>query len=352
MIRVLFIFSNRTGSCTAKRTFEVAAALHQYQRHKVFVRMMFYENISEDEFANYDIIVFQRLGANHAFSSPEEYKKQLFLWMDQYRHQTIYVYDIDDYIFDEQNDFPIAMMQHSHVALLPNEFLASLASIYQPNCHVIRTHIDLEAVEKTVKTEFDPHFTHIGWFSIAAQGIDILDAIYCELLRKWEGKVVIHAYVDSCFIPDIEHRFQKGLIIPHPRVSLREMYSLEKGLDILINPLNCHAALSAILKKETEEEKLNFTHSKSEIKYLHAGAAKKPLIATPIPAYRTAISHGVTGFLAETPEEWLKYLELLITQPQQRERIGNNAYHHVRENYTYPQVADRYIQFFQNLSNI
>jgi glycosyltransferase involved in cell wall biosynthesis len=347
-IKVLFVFSDHNGACTAKRTFEVVNALHQYKRDEISASIIFYQDLSEKDFGENDIIVFQRLGANQGLISPA-YQEQLFHWMDQYRHQTIYVYDIDDYVFEEQNGVPISIMKHSHCVLLPNEFLAYLAVAHQPRYHIIRTHIDLETAENAPKIPFDSQFIHIGWFSIAAQGIDIIEEIYPKLLEKWEGKVLIHAYVDSYFIPLLKKRFKKRMIIPYPRISLKEMYALEKGMDILINPLNCHESLANMLEKITEEQKLKFLNSKSEIKYLHAGAAKKPLIATPIPAYRKAISHGITGFLAETPQDWLNYLNLLIDHPEERERVGDLAHKHVSENYTFKQVAQNYTQFFRDL---
>ena len=78
---------------------------------------------------------------------------------------------------------------------------------------------------------------------------------------------------------------------------------------------------------------------------------KKPLVATPTSAYRKAISHGDTGFLAETPAEWIECLDILINQPKTREQVGNKAYEHVCENYTYKHVAEHYARFFQDIKH-
>lgn len=344
-IRVLFVFSDRSGSCTMKRTFEVVQALHQYQRHAIFAQATYFENLTEQEFEDYEIILFQRLGGNRGIVS-SEYREKLLQWMQKYREKTIYVYDIDDYIFESQNSTPVAMMNHCHVALAPNHFIAKLMSIHQPRYHVIRTHIDLKTVEKAPKAQLDPKFTHIGWFSIAAQGIDIIEAIYPELVEKWLGKVQIHAYIDQSFIPMFEKRFSKGLIIAYPRVSLAQMYVLEKGMDILINPLNCHEGFAW-----ENDKKFKFLNSKSEIKYLHAGAAKKPLIVTPIHAYQYAIQHGVTGFLADSAEDWLKYIKMLVDHPKLRKQIGKQAYQDVCKKYTYKQVAQQYARFFKKIKS-
>jgi hypothetical protein len=340
--KVLFVYSDRVCSCTAKRTFEVLQALHQYKKGQIDLSAIFYLNLTEKEFQNYDIILFQRLGANGG-EITSDYRKQLFNWMERFRDQTIYVYDIDDYLFDRQGSFPIEMMSRCHVALSPNEYLKGEIERFQPNCRLIRTHIDLASAESAptinFKKKYPPDITHIGWFSTGAQGVELIKVIYPALLEKWLGRVLIHVYVDELFLP-IFQPLQQGIILPHPTVPLKQMYGLEREMDILINPLEIHSL-----------EKMKFLYSKSEIKYLHAAAAKKPLIASPIPAYQKAISHGKTGFLATTPQEWLLTIEQLILEPETRNKVGQAAYLDVSANYTYPQVAERYFNFFQDLKS-
>lgn len=333
-MRVLFVFSDRSCPCTLKRTFEVLCALHEYKRDEIEANAILYRRLSKKEFTYYDIILFQRLGANDGVIT-SHYRKKLFDWMDAYRAKTTYIYDIDDLLLETQDGFPVALMQHCHWALAPNSFLAAQLKQFQPRCHIIPTHIDLRAMEEAPTTALAPHLTHIGWFSNGAEGIEIIQSIYPELCQRYRNKIQIHTYVAPRWIPDIEQRFSQGLIQIYPIVSLREMYSLVKGMDILINPLN--------------DNKTPFLNSKSEIKYLHAGAAKKPLVVTPIVAYRDAITHGITGFLTETAEEWLNTLSELIDRPELREEIGRNAYSHICDNYTYAHVADRYAQFFKRL---
>ena len=91
--------------------------------------------------------------------------------MEQYRHRTIYIYDIDDDVLEEQNGFPISMMTRSHCVLVPNEFLANQVNTHQPHCHIIRTHIDLATVEKTPKAHFDPISFILGGFHLTRKGL-------------------------------------------------------------------------------------------------------------------------------------------------------------------------------------
>jgi hypothetical protein len=84
-----------------------------------------------------------------------------------------------------------------------------------------------------------------------------------------------------------------------------------------------------------------FCRSKSEIKYLEAGAVGMPTVATPIPAFAQAITHGVTGFLAETPEQWVEALGLLTGDAALRRDMGEAARRDVEQRYSPQRGAQR-----------
>jgi glycosyltransferase involved in cell wall biosynthesis len=81
-----------------------------------------------------------------------------------------------------------------------------------------------------------------------------------------------------------------------------------------------------------------FAESKSELKYLEAGTLGLPTIASPTPAYRTAIAHGKTGLLAMGAEEWAEALLGCVESPGRRQELGENARRHVMEVY-HPRAA-------------
>lgn len=68
-----------------------------------------------------------------------------------------------------------------------------------------------------------------------------------------------------------------------------------------------------------------FTECKSELKIFEAALYGIPSIATPTATFSCIIEHGATGMLARTEEDWYASLKYLITDPENRKRIGFRA---------------------------
>jgi len=76
-----------------------------------------------------------------------------------------------------------------------------------------------------------------------------------------------------------------------------------------------------------------FAQSKSEIKYMEAALLRVPTIASPTDAFQYAIRAGENGFLAANLHEWAEALDVLVSQPDVRKAVGDNAYAHTLANY-------------------
>ncbi|NEX17228.1 MAG: hypothetical protein C1943_11485 [Halochromatium sp.] len=72
-----------------------------------------------------------------------------------------------------------------------------------------------------------------------------------------------------------------------------------------------------------------FCEAKSELKFFEAALVGVPTVASPTGPYRSAIQDGVTGFLAESSDEWFDALSLLITDTKRRQVVARNALHAV-----------------------
>lgn len=85
----------------------------------------------------------------------------------------------------------------------------------------------------------------------------------------------------------------------------------------------------------------SFTRCKSHIKWLEYSMYKIPCVASRVYPYfmelegRQTITDGETGYLATTPQEWEDKLEALIESKELRERIGQQSYTHVKDNWQY-----------------
>lgn len=80
-----------------------------------------------------------------------------------------------------------------------------------------------------------------------------------------------------------------------------------------------------------------FNRCKSPLKYLEHSMYKIPCVcqsfSTKDSPYDGLVEHGVTGFLAQTQEEWEEYTMKLINDAELRKTIGQNAYNYVVDNF-------------------
>jgi glycosyltransferase involved in cell wall biosynthesis len=59
-----------------------------------------------------------------------------------------------------------------------------------------------------------------------------------------------------------------------------------------------------------------------------------PPVCTPVGSNAEIVDHGTTGFLASTSDDWVGYLEALITDDQLRQRMGAAASDYARQHFT------------------
>lgn len=68
-----------------------------------------------------------------------------------------------------------------------------------------------------------------------------------------------------------------------------------------------------------------FNRCKSDLKFLEYSMVGIPSVASKVAPYEGSVVHGVNGFLARNPKDWLKYLNRLVADPQLRDDIGSRA---------------------------
>lgn len=68
-----------------------------------------------------------------------------------------------------------------------------------------------------------------------------------------------------------------------------------------------------------------FNRSKSDIRLLEAAALGFPVVASHVAAYRDSLQHGETGYLVRSHGEWLKYLRILVLDPDARREMSTKA---------------------------
>jgi glycosyltransferase involved in cell wall biosynthesis len=64
---------------------------------------------------------------------------------------------------------------------------------------------------------------------------------------------------------------------------------------------------------------------KAGFKLLQYMAAGLPVVASPVGFNRELVRHGVNGFLADSAEEWERYLTQLLNDRDLRRRMGQQG---------------------------
>jgi len=76
-----------------------------------------------------------------------------------------------------------------------------------------------------------------------------------------------------------------------------------------------------------------------------------PTVATPLGSNPEVIQHGVTGFLADSEQEWIDYLHLLITDHGLRRRMSHAAAQVAKEKYSLEGNTQKIVEAFQAALN-
>ncbi|MFC1514911.1 glycosyltransferase [Candidatus Omnitrophota bacterium] len=93
-----------------------------------------------------------------------------------------------------------------------------------------------------------------------------------------------------------------------------------------------------------------FNRAKSPTKIFEYMAVKVPVIASKIGEADHLISQGDSGFLASGRDEFISHMEKVITQPDVRKRVADNAYRRVKEDYSLEVLGKRLCStFLENL---
>lgn len=69
-----------------------------------------------------------------------------------------------------------------------------------------------------------------------------------------------------------------------------------------------------------------FCEAKSELKFFEAAIADVPTIASPTGPFKACITHGVSGFLASSSQDWQQMLQDLVDDAALRCTVGENAH--------------------------
>ncbi len=262
----------------------------------------------------------------------------VFLKMLRKRAKKI-IYDFDDavmyknstasapYSATRQRRFA-AMVRSSDSVIAGNSFLREQAERYNDHVTTIPTVIDQSRYPAKMYDSIKENVT-IGWIG------DHGSIHYMESYRDvWEelGRKHKHAYLTI-----ICDTFIETNDIP----LVRRMWSSDReveylgGLDIGVMPL---------FDDLWSRGKCGF----KIIQYLAVGV---PAVCTPVGINRDVVEPGVNGFWAETREDWVKKLSLLVENATLRKEMGVAGRERVIREYTVQACAPRLVEWVKELGS-
>ena len=258
-----------------------------------------------------------------------------FLENSLYKSSIPYVLDFDDAVFHRYDQHPNPLvkgflsnkiskiMSRSSVVVAGNRYIADYAhKAGTKKVKIIPTVVDLS--KYTVKETFDSRSFKIGWVGSPSTSRHI--------------SIAARALKDFCRNNDIEFTaigaVQKdinkipGKLIPwNAETETEELTRFDVG----IMPL-----------PDTPWEK-----GKCGFKIIQYMAAGLPVIASPVGVNSEIVDHGISGFLASSTKEWVKYLGILKGDPELRRTMGVAGRRIVEKKYSLEIVSPKLVSILK-----
>ena len=212
----------------------------------------------------------------------------------------------------------------SHV-MVGNSYLAEYARQFNPHVTVVPTTIDTE--KYSVRQDKDSDVPVIGWtgsFS-TVQHLDTLRGALQKLARQQRFKLKV--------IGTPEYRLE-GVEVEAIRWRSESELDDLRPIDIGVMPLPNDA----------------WSKGKCGLKALQFMALGIPTICSPVGVNTDIIRDGQNGFIADTEQEWVDKLGLLLRSADLREKIGRAGRLTVEQKYSAISQAARVYEVFESIA--
>jgi glycosyltransferase involved in cell wall biosynthesis len=287
-----------------------------------FAKLNVFKSVNE-----YDILFIQR-------------KRFPILWLKLIRKNARkIVYDFDDSVMYRNSKYVSNvsktrvkmfknMVNASDYVIAGNEYLQKNTTPYTNNVTTIPSPIDMTLYPPKKYSEKNDNIT-LGW--IGASGsihyLEKMKPVFEALGKKYEDlrlKIICNVFFDC-----------ENITVEKKLWSEQEEVADIQSLDIGLMPLMDDP----------------WSHGKCGLKILQCLATGVPVVCSPAGINKEIVEDGVHGFWANTQEEWIEKLEILINDHDRRERMGMEGRKRVIEHYSLKANAPRMLKIFQQLSS-
>lgn len=277
-------------------------------------------------------------------------KPYAYLKAIQEKFGLVHIMDLDDNVYEVDEMSPVAIEYNTNSEKLYRSLTilndAQYVTVTTPELrdvliehgrtkptYVMPNYIDLKLWD--IKREpKDTEKVNIIYFGSSTHYSDInktgfLEA--CQMLHEKYGKKVKFYFMGMPPI-DFRDRFPRGRVEyvggSSDYYGFVDIWKrISNKFDIAVAPL-VHS---------------RFNYAKSEIKFYEGAATRLPMVLSDTPNYKRVVKDDSVGFLVPNePLAWFDRLDRLVKSRELREETGENAYNHVKNNFTIEQHAYRW----------
>jgi glycosyltransferase involved in cell wall biosynthesis len=303
-----------------------------FQKFRILVNAIFKRLKDVSKANEYDIIFIHR----EAFLLGSTYFEKRFS-----KSKAKLIYDFDDSIWlGDTSDankklrwlkYPgkiAKIISISDMVFAGNKYLANYASYYNSNIKIVPTTIDTEEYKRNISNKRNDGKICIGWTGsiTTIKHFEFALPIFKKLKEKYGVKLVIKVIGDKNYVNE-----ELGII--------GQGWSKENEIDEL-SSFNI-----GIMPLPNDE----WSKGKCGLKGLQYMALEIPAIMSPVGVNCEIIKDGVNGFLANSEQEWLDKISILIEDEKLRESMGKEARKTIIERYSKNSEKENYLRYFNEL---
>jgi glycosyltransferase involved in cell wall biosynthesis len=284
-----------------------------------------------------DLVIIQR-------DFPRFVDQYIKIHSDAYRLNIPVIFEIDDLLWELPEEHPDRATNYYTDALLPMMFAAwasdgitvtspgieDYLSWLNPNIHLLPNYLNHKLWDFK-----KPELTKGNTISIGYMGGDshlpdlqMIETPILNILERFQGRVKFITWGLQPTPALNDHPLVEWKSLTPGDYASFAIYFNQQDFDIYISPLRNSL----------------FNRCKSSIKNLEYTTLGIPGVSSDLEPYRNVINPGVTGFLAETIEQWEAHLTTLINQPETRLQIAKQAQISVRNDWL---ISDNFYQWRQ-----